>query len=392
MEHFDVIIMGGAIMGSATAYALLQERPALKVLIIERDPTYRRAATPLALGGVRQQFSERVNIRMARQSIETFEHFGELMETRAYGRPEIDFRQGGYLFLVSEEKWATAMENARVQIDEGVELKILSVDELRELLPDVDLTGVAGGTVCPREGLLDPQAVLGGYTAKVAEMGAVYRTDEVTGLVRDGDRILACTCASGKSFSADYFVNATGPWCREIMHMCARDLPVEPLRHDIYVTRIDKQADIGLAYTTLPDTCWWFREHADGDTMLCGKTKLDFELGFDYSPDLPYFADVVWPSLAANSPSLDRVRLLGAWRGCYEFNTVDQNAIIGFDPEIQNLLLINGFSGHGMMQAPAAGRGVAELILHGAYQTLDLSELSAKRFETGALVVEKAII
>lgn len=391
-KHYDVVFIGGAIMAASTAYTLLQHRPDMKVLMIEKDTTYKHAATPLALGGVRQQFSERVNIRMARHSIETFEKFGELMETKTFGKPEIDFRQGGYLFLVSQEKWDVAMENAKVQMDEGVELEILTREDIARELPDLDLTGIAGATTCRREGLVDPQAVLNGYLRKVKEMGAEIVKDEVVSIQREGDTLKSVTCASGQVYTADAFVNASGPWAKATAQMAGVDLPVEPLRHDIYVTKVPMEIKLGAAYTTLPSTTWWFREHQTGDTMLCGKTKLDFELGFDFTVDMDYFEEEIWPDLADRMEDFDNIKLINAWRGCYEYNTIDFNAIIGKHPETSNFYLINGFSGHGMMQAPAAGRGLAELILFGEYKSLDLSELGYERFAANKLVIEKAII
>ncbi len=392
MKHYDVVCIGGSLMACATAYALLKERPELNVLLIEKDPTYKYAATPLALGGVRQQFTERTNIRLAMNSIEVFEQFGELMETKAFGKPDIDLRQGGYLFLVSPQKWPTALEVAEVQREEGVDIHLLSISELEAMLPETDLTGIVGGTICPREGLLDPASVLDGYLKKVKEMGATVITDEVVSIQMAGDRIVSVTCKPGDSYSADSFVNSSGPWAREIGNMIGIDIPVLPLSHDIYVAKMPMDANVGNAYTTLPSEAYWYREHANGDTLLCGKTKLDFEFGFSYTPDMPFFEDQVWPELADRMEKLDNLKLIRGWRGCYEYNNIDHNAIIGRHPDIPNFYLINGFSGHGMMQAPAAGRGIAELILFNEYRTIDLSPMNLRRFRENKLIEEKNII
>ena len=355
MKNYDVIFIGGSLMASATAYTMLNENPNLKVLLIEKDSTYKYAATPLALGGIRQQFSERTNIRMAKSSVETFENFGEIMETKAFGKPEIDLRQGGYLFLVDESKWPIALENAQVQKEEGVDIKLLTVRDLQSMLPETDLTGIVGGTVCPREGVLDPASVLNGYLRKIKELGAELTNDEVVGIEADHGKIVSVKCKSGAEYSAGVFVNAAGPWAKEIGKMIGVDIPVEPMPHDLYVTRMPLDANVGNAYTTIPSTTWWYREHEDRDTLLCGKTKLDFKLGFDYNVDMPYFEAEVWPDLADRMESLDNLRLIKSWRGCYEYNVIDFNAIIGQHPDVPNFYLINGFSGHGMMQAPAAG-------------------------------------
>ena len=398
MKNYDVIFIGGSLMASSTAFNLLSERPDLKILMIEKDPTYKHAATPLALGGIRQQFTERTNIRMAKMSVETFENFGEIMETKTFGKPNIDLRQGGYLFLVNEDKWPTALENAEIQRSEGVDIRLLSVSDLETMLPETDLTGIVGGTVCPREGVLDPASVLNGYLHKVKEMGVTIINDEVVDIKMNGDKIVNVVCKSGDEYSAGAYVNAAGPWANLIGDMIGVEIPIKPLSHDLYVAKMPMEADVGTAYTTLPTETYWDREHktADmpwpADTLICGRTKLDFEFGFNYDVDVPFFEKAVWPDLAAHMQSLDRLKLINYWRGCYEYNYIDHNAIIGQHPDVPNLYLINGFSGHGMMQAPAAGKGLAEYILHDEYRTLDLSRMNIRRFRENKLIVEKAII
>ena len=392
MKNYDVVFIGGALMAASTAYTILSENPNMKVLLIEKDPTYRKAATPLAVGGVRQQFSERVNIRLALQSLNTFENFGEIMETKTFGKPEIDFRQGGYLFLVNKDKWPVALQNAKVQIEEGVELKLLTPSDIASRLPDTDISDVVGGTICEREGILDPQSVLNGYLRKVREMGAEIIQDEVVSIERQGDKILSVTCKSGDVYSAGAFVNSAGPWAKIVGHMAGVEVPVEPLAHDVYACRVPMDARTGRSYTTLPSTSWWFREHENGDTLLCGKTTWDVNFGFDYKVNVAFFEQAIWPDLAARMDALDRMKLINYWRGCYEYNPIDFNAIIGRHPDLANFYLINGFSGHGMMQSPAAGHGLAEEIMFGHYKTLDLSELNVSRFKENKLVIEKAII
>ena len=391
VKTYDVVFIGGALMAAATSYTLLQENPHMKILMIEKDPSYKYAATPLALGGVRQQFSERVNIRMARHSIGVFENFAEIMESK-YGKPKIDFRQGGYLFMVGKDKWSTACENAKVQIEEGVELEQLTQRDLQDRFPDMDLSDVVGGTVCPREGVLDPQSVLNGYIHKVKEMGAEFLIDEVVAIKTGNGTVKGVVCKSGEEFQAGAIVNSAGPWAGDVAKLAGVEVPVRPLSHDLYVTRISMDLKIGGAYTTLPDTCWFFREHENGDTMLAGKTNWDFEYGYFFKPNMKFFEDVIWPSLAERYEGFDRLKLVNAWRGCYEFNDIDFNAIIGEHPDLKHFYLINGFSGHGMMQAPAAGRGLAEMILYNEYRSLDLNEVGMDRFKTGKLVIEKAII
>ena len=224
VKTYDVVFIGGSLMAAATSYTLLQENPGIRILMIEKDPSYKFAATPLALGGVRQQFSERVNIRMARHSIGVFENFAEVMESK-YGKPEIDFRQGGYLFMVGKDKWDTAMENAKVQLEEGVELKQLTTRELQDRFPNMDLSDVVGGTVCPREGILDPQSVLNGYIHKVKDMGAEFSVDEVVEIKKSNGTVTGVVCKSGVEYQAGAIVNSAGPWAGEIGKMAGAGRP-----------------------------------------------------------------------------------------------------------------------------------------------------------------------
>jgi FAD-dependent oxidoreductase domain-containing protein 1 len=390
-NNYDVIFIGGGVMSAATAYCLLLDQPKTKVVIIEKDPTYRKAASPLALGGVRQQFSTRVNIRMSRQSVDVYENFGEIMESGS-GKPQIDFRQGGYLFLISEKKWPTALEIANLQKEEGVEIELLTPDDIYKMIPELDIGGIVGGTICRRDGILDPQQVMQGYIKKVKEMGADFVYDEVIGVEKEYERALGVVLKSGEKYFGNAVVNSAGPWAGLIGKMAGVDVPVKPLPHDIYVCKIQPDIRIGRSYTTLPTDTWWFKEQPDGDTILTGKTKLDFDFLFDYIPERDFFFDEVWPDLAGKLDCFDRIKLIKAWRGCYDYNFHDYNAIIGEHPELKSFYLITGFSGHGLMQAPAAGRGLAELIIYGKYKTLDLSDVNPGRFADGKLVIERAVI
>lgn len=390
-KNYDVIFVGGGVMAAATAYNLLKEDTKIKICVIEKDPTYKHAATTLALGGIRQQFSTRVNIRMARQSMDVYENFGEIMETKS-GKPNIDLRQKGYLFVVSNDKWEIAKEVANIQREEEVEIELLEPKEVADMLPGLDMDGVAGGTICRRDGLLDPQSVLSGYIRKTKELGAEYITDEVVGIEKENNCARRVICKSGIILEAGAIVNSAGPWAGEIGKMVGVEVPVEPLPHDIYVCKIPMTTKLDEIITCLPSGGWFVREHKDGDTMMAGITKLDFKYEFNFSPDKEFFYDAVWPDLAEQMEAFDTLKMINAWRGLYEYNYHDFNAIIGEHPHLKGFYLINGFTGHGMMQAPAAGKALAEMIMYGHYKTLDVSELSLQRIYDGNLIVEKAII
>lgn len=391
MFNYDVIFVGGGIMAAATAYSLLQENPNTKICIIEKDSTYKHSATALALGGIRQQFSTKVNIKMAQQSLEVYENFGDLMETKG-SKPNICLRQGGYLFVINSDKWDVAKETADFQRSEGVETELLSPEQVADMLPTLNMDNIAGGTICRRDGILDPQQLLFGYINKVKELGAKFVTDEVIKIEKENIYARKVVCKSGAVFEGGAIVNAAGPWAGQVGKMAGVEVPVVPLPHDMFVCKIPAAAKLCDLVVCLPSGGWFVREHTDGDTLLAGKTKLDFKYGFDFTPDKESFEDEIWPDLAEQMEVFDTIKLTGAWRGCYEYNPHDYNAIIGEHPELKGFYLINGFSGHGMMQAPAAGKGLAELIVFGRYKTLDLSETSLQRIYDGNLIIEKAVI
>jgi len=390
-KNYDVIFIGGSLMAASTVYSLLNENPKMKVVLIEKDPTYKHAATTLALGGFRQQFSARINIRMARNSIKIFENFSEIMETN-FGKPQIELKKVGYLFLIDKKKWDVALKNSIIQKEEGVELEILSPKQLADMIPNIDLRNIAGGTVCRHEGILDPQQLLFGYIKKIKEFNARFIYDEVVEIKKNKGRIQGVICKSGRTFESESVVNASGPWAGEVGKMAGVEVPVKPLPHDIYVCEISKDLKIADSYTTVPSETWWFREYPDRNILYSGKSKWDFSFSFNFTPDRDFFYNDVWPSLVERYEGFDAIRLVNAWRGCYEYNYIDQNAIIGEHPHLKGFYLINGFSGHGMMQAPAAGKGLAELILYSKYKTLDFNEIGLERIFNNKLIIEQNII
>ena len=390
-NNYDVVFVGGAIMASSTAYNLLKEDPKMKIAIIEKDPTYQHAATSLAIGAVRQQFSTKVNIRLARQSIEMFENFKDIMESK-YGKPDINFRQYGYLFIVSPEKWPTAEENIILQKEEGVEVELLTANQVGSMIPDLNLEGVAGGSFCRRDGFTDPQQILTGYVNKVKELGAEFVKDEVVEIETYKGKVKGVVCKTGNKYSSNVVVNAAGPWAGLVGEMAGVEVPVMPLPFDVYACKIPIELNIGKSYTASHVGANWIREHLDGDTVIASKSRFDSQYGFNFTPDQNYYYEQVWPTFASLIKGLDKMRLFNSWRGLYEYNPHDQNAIIDEHPELEGFYLINGFSGHGVMQAPAAGRGLAELIFNKGFKTIDLSELCLKRIYNNKLCIEKMCV
>jgi len=386
-DSFDVVIVGGGAMGCAVAAFLLDE-PAFhgRVGVIERDPTYREASSALSASSIRQQFSTPENIRMSR--------FGfEFLRGLATGPEPVDvgLEERGYLYLAPTGGAATLREVHAVQEAEGAQVALLSRDDLAARFPWMSLDGVEAGALgLAGEGWFDGFGLLQALRRQALARGAELVRDEVIGLVHDESRISAVTLASGRSLRPGTLVNAAGPWARQIAAMAGVDLPVEARRRCVFVfnTR-DPIPDCPLVIDT---SGIWFRP--EGESYLCGTSPPEDEDldGLPLEVDSGQFDDLLWPALAARVPAFDAVKPVRSWAGYYEYNVVDQNAIIGRHPELTNLVFANGFSGHGIQQSPAVGRAVAELITHGRYTTLDLSVFGFERFAAGRPVIERNVI
>ncbi|MFB0508736.1 MAG: NAD(P)/FAD-dependent oxidoreductase [Thermodesulfobacteriota bacterium] len=389
MEMADVVIIGGAVMGSSIAYNLLKDGVDGKVLVLERDPTYERSSTALSVGGIRQQFGSKVNIDISRYSVPFYEKFDELMEVERE-RPHVDFRQRGYLFLGREEKWPVMKRLHEFQTSQGVEVRLLKPHEILEIIPHINLEGVVGATFGPRDGYVDPHGVLSGFLKKARSMGARYITDEAVKIEVKSNKIERVKTRKGEWIQSPIVVNAAGPFAREVGMMAGIDIPVDPLRRMVYECIPSKEFNYEVPLT-IDTTGLYFRTETGG-RILTGKSKEDEPVGVNFTWERGLFYDEIWPGLAHRIPLFDRLRLQGGWAGLYAENRLDHNAILGEHPEIKGFYMAVGFSGHGLQQAPAVGKALSEAIRLGRYETIDVSCLSMDRFETGQLVIEEAVI
>ncbi|MDI3298298.1 MAG: FAD-dependent oxidoreductase [Bacillota bacterium] len=388
VRRADVVIIGAGAMGSSLAYHLKASGFAGEVLVVERDLARERSSTGLSAGGVRQQFGTAVNIRLARASVEFYERWQEHMAVGGEA-PDIAFRQQGYLFLADAQLWPVLERRFELQRSLGVEVRKLSPGEIPELLPEVNLEGLAGATYCPRDGFLDPYAVMRGFEGKARELGVRFLEEEVTGVLRAGGRVEGVQLRSGARVEAPVVVDAAGAWAGEVARLAGVELPVAPVRHTIFVARSARRPERPLPFTILPSGLY-FREERPG-VILLGKSLPEDPEAFDFTADRAPF-EALWIELAERVPFFEQLRLERLWSGLYEMNKQDANALIGEHPDLRGFFVIAGFSGHGMMQAPAAGRALAELIRHGRFLTIDVSDLSPARFREGRLVLEEAVI
>lgn len=375
----DIAIIGGGIIGSAAAYFLGASGKAGSVTVIEPDHTYARAATLAGAGGVRRLMSRPENIAMSQFSLDFYADFEKVMATPD-NQADIAFRRQGYLFLTNEQGAAALAANHETQQKMGIEADLLDRDALYARFPSVGLDNVAIACHSPRDGWIDPHAALTGFRKKAQALGVTYVGDRVTALDSSDTSVMQARLEKGGTIEADIFLNTAGPWVGEIAAMTGASLPVVPMcraqhfwhcAHDIEPLPLIKD-----------DSGAFFRPEGDG--FAGGRPTFDIDPGFIWDVDRGYFAnyfeETVWPLIANMVPKFEEIRLERTWAGHYAQNTLDGNMIIGrYSPGHDNLLTACGFSGHGIMHAPAVGRALCELALHGEYRTLDLARMEFGR-------------
>lgn len=388
----DVIVIGGAIVGSSVA-AFLAGRADFdgRIVVIERDPTFRTSSTTLSAASIRLQFSTPLNIEISRFGLEVVRHPERFMAVDGEA-PAVDFVENGYLFLATDAGRATLERNHAVQRSLEVPVSLLSPTELRAKFGWLNVDDLAGGSLgLSGEGWFDAYALLQGFRRRARASGVEELVGEVVALERDGDRIGAVRLADGTTIQAGWVVNAAGPRAAEVAAMAGVELPVRPRKRMVY--RVGAPVTLGAAPLTIDPSGVYVRP--EGPAFITGFSPHADQLDpdtLDLTVDRAPFESFVWPVLAHRIPAFDRLRLLDAWAGHYEVNTLDHNAIVGPHPTLRNLLFANGFSGHGLQQAPAVGRGLAEWITTGGYQTLDLSPLDYDRIERGEPIVELNVV
>lgn len=388
-KSFDVVIAGGGVIGSSIAYFLTRDSD-LSVAVIEPDPTYEHAATPRSAGGIRSQFSTRTNVLMSQFGADFLIGSGDLLAVDGE-RPEVGFRQQGYLVLAEPEGAAQLRRNHEVQTGCGAEITLMTAAEAEARFAWLNSEGIALASFGEsKEGWLDPYSLLQAFRRKARAQGAVYLTDRVTGIGRDGARIGSAALKSGEVLDCGVFVNAAGINGAEVAAMAGiDDLPVQAKKRQIFVFSCRDRIE---AMPLLIDPSGVYcRPENDLFITSLAPEKEDDPTTTDFDIDHGQFESEIWPILATRVPRFEAIKLTNAWAGHYDVNIIDNNAILGAHPEIGNFIFANGFSGHGLQKSPAVGRGLAELILHGGYRTLDLSEFRYSRFLEGQTIIEQNV-
>ncbi|MFC2967479.1 NAD(P)/FAD-dependent oxidoreductase [Acidimangrovimonas pyrenivorans] len=389
-NSYDVVVAGGAVMGASVAWWLTRMRPGLKVAVVERDPGYAQCSTALSVASVRQQFTNPVNVEISCFGIGFIRDFARHLGPAG---GDLGLKENGYLFLAGSEDSAAVMrEVAAMQRAHGAATQVLDRDALARKFPWMALDDVVAGSFGPRdEGWFDNMGLLTGFRAGARAQGVEFLADEVVGLEMAGDRVAAVTLASGAPLACGALVNAAGTRAARIMAHAGAELPVEPRKRTVFLIDAPgaRHADAPLlvdhqGFYLRPEHTHWITATVPTEDGPCDAD--------DFTPDHAQFEDIIWPALYTRAPCFGAVKVVRFWAGHYAYNRLDQNAVLGLWPGLANLYLMTGFSGHGLQQSPAVGRGLAELILTGSYQSLDLSELGAARVVEGRPFAERAIV
>ncbi len=390
-KTWDVVIAGGGVMGVSAAFWLTR-MGVQRVCVIEPDPTLARSSTALSVASIRQQFTNPVNVRISAFGIAFLRNLSDHIALPDVPR-SIHLQENGYLFLAGTDDSAALMRKvATMQRAEGADTRLLDAAAISARFPFLATDDITLGSWGARdEGWFDNMGLHDVLRRAAKAQGAAFVTDSVVDVTRAGDRVTAVALASGKSLGCGTLINAMGTAAASLLRMVGEDIPVEPRKRTVFVVDAPKARypDAPLlidhqGYYARPERQHWLTATVPQDD---GPADPD-----DFEPDWHLFEDVIWEKIWRRMPGFDEARVIRAWAGHYAFNTLDQNAIVGRWPGCGNLVLMNGFSGHGLQQAPAMGRAVAELITTGEYRTLDLAALGPERILEGRPFLEQAIV
>jgi glycine/D-amino acid oxidase-like deaminating enzyme len=387
-KTYDVIIIGGGMMGSASAYYLMKADPTLKVAVVERDAAYTQASTTLSMANVRIQFSLKENVQISLYTQEVLKRFEEDMAIEDQ-KPKIYYRQEGNLFLVDADGETAARRAFDMQKDLGCQVQWWSPQEIKQHFPLYDPAKFVAGTFSPDDGYMDAYAVLMGYKAKSRSLGAVYLEDEVVRINKNRKRVAGVELAARGRLNSEFVVNCAGAWAADMAKTAEVTLPIRPVKRQVFALDTAVKPSDPLPLTILPSGLYFRSE--TGGLILLGKSLEEDPVGFDFSWDDKRFIELLWPELAEFIPEFDRLKLVRGWAGLYAVNTLDGNAILGQWPELGGLYLANGFSGHGLQQGPAVGRYLSELIL-GKPLSLNLSIFSPQRILEKRALSENGLV
>ncbi len=381
-ETADVVIIGGGIIGASVAWSLAR-RQAGRIMVLEKEKHTGRGSTAYSAGGVREQFSSEINIRMSHYSLDAYARFAQEMDQ------DIDYKRAGYMFLAPTEATARALrQNVAVQNKLGVNSRLITAAEAREHVRDLFVDDIQAAAYNARDGYVDPASICQGYVQRARDMGVEFRTSTaVTGINLQGDRVTGVITNAGE-VGTNAVVNACGPYLREIGEMAGVDVPARPYRRMLFITEKFSLSPNLVPLTIDMATGFYFRDEGRG--LMIGLANASEPSSFNTTLDWDYLPTILEHALH-RIPTVEDAEIGKGWAGLYDI-TPDHHALLGAFPERPNFHLAGGFSGHGVMHAPAAGCVISEMILDGVASTMDVSMLAPARVREGHLLHEQNVI
>jgi glycine/D-amino acid oxidase-like deaminating enzyme len=387
----DVVIVGGGVVGSSVAYHLRETGCHGRIVVIERDHTYARASSNLAMGGIRQQYTLDTNVRMVQWSVGFYRDL-ERRASLAGASHRVNFRQRGYLFLADATCAARLTRRYEAMRAAGAHVEWVSRDEIRRILPDAAVDDIEFGVFGPDDGYADPKAVLHAMRAIAEDAGVEFIRGDVSAIHRT-TKSVAGVAFGAETIDTPIVVNAAGPFAGRLAGLAGVSLPVFPVRQQLFRCDLPHRWEYRFPMVIDPSGLHWRHDDAAAgpDRIVLAKTNHDETPGENFTCDDARWPAEFYPALIERMPRFAGLTPLEGWAGLYEM-TPDHNPIIGRHPDMDGLFLANGFSGHGLMMAPATGKALAEIILLGESRTTDVSDFAFDRFQTGALLNDDATL
>jgi glycine/D-amino acid oxidase-like deaminating enzyme len=393
----DVCIIGGGIIGGSITYNLIELGFKGKIEVYEKLDALAQGSTSLCAGGARNLWSTKINMELTSYSLKKFANFKEEMGMG------IGYEKIGYLFCLYEDSYSRIKDFLPEWQKRGVKAELISDKEIEKKVPGIkinidrelkELTGmerIAGGLFGPDCCSLNATSCAQGYFEKAKGMGNVKinLNKEVERIVIENERVIGIEFKSGERVNTEICILCAGAWAGEILKKSGLELPAEPVKRMLFTTNLPPIKGWDKIPMTIIDRGIYFRRETGN--LLIGRAREDQAPGFDTKPEPEYYRDEMNLYMQERIPGTQYCRIISGWGGLYTI-TPDDNAIVGKYPGVTGLYLATGFSGHGVMESPAIGRCMAELLLRGRYETIDLSSLSIERFKRGELIKETIVI
>ncbi|WP_300070242.1 FAD-binding oxidoreductase [uncultured Ruegeria sp.] len=395
-QSYDVVIVGGAIMGASTAWFLSDNEDFNgSVLVIERDMTLTACSTAHTNSCMRQQFSTELNVRISQFAADFVKNIRSYMggDERV---PELGIRSFGYMYFADNDRFADVLrESQQVQLAAGAATQLMTPKQIKKAYPFYNVDDIVLGSInLVDEGYWDGAAVNDWWRRQSRERGVEWVQNEVVAMTRNaaGTKVESVTLASGEVIACGQVVNASGPRAARTAKMAGIDVPVEPRKRYSWIFKAEQPLDRDLPLTIDPSGVH-VRENGGGTYQCGGHSDVDPAVDYDdFAMDHSIWENHIWPILATRIPQFEAIKVQSEWGGHYAMNTFDHNAIMGPHTELSNFIFLNGFSGHGLQQSPAMGRGTAEWLTHGEYRVLDMTPFNYERIAADQPIIEKAII